>query len=92
MQWGYSLSLESTFVELSGIPGDGARLQVEGNESELAVQGDGFKSESKSARAGLSSVSSVTQSCPTLCNPMHHSTPGLLVHHQLLELTQIHVH
>ena len=36
--------------------------------------------------------SSVTQSCPTLCNPMNHSTPGLPVHHQLLEFTQTHVH
>ena len=36
--------------------------------------------------------SSVTQSCPTLCDPMNHSTPGLPVHHQLLESTQIHVH
>ena len=36
--------------------------------------------------------SSVTQSCPTLCDPMNHSTPGLPVHHQLLELTQTHVH
>ena len=36
--------------------------------------------------------SSVTQSCPTLCNPMNHSTPGLPVHHQLLEFTQNHVH
>ena len=36
--------------------------------------------------------SSVTQSCPTLCNPMNHSTPGLPVHHQLLESTQTHVH
>ena len=36
--------------------------------------------------------SSVTQSCPTLCNPMNHSTPGLPVHHQLPELTQTHVH
>ena len=36
--------------------------------------------------------SSVAQSCPTLCNPMNHSTPGLPVHHQLLEFTQIHVH
>ena len=35
---------------------------------------------------------SVTQSCPTLCNPMNHSTPGLPVHHQLLEFTQTHVH
>ena len=36
--------------------------------------------------------SSVTQSCPTLCNPLNHSTPGLPVHHQLLEFTQTHVH
>ena len=38
------------------------------------------------------SVSSVTQSCPTLCDPMNHSTPGLPVHHQLPESIQIHVH
>ena len=36
--------------------------------------------------------SSVTQSCPTLCNPMNRSTPGLPVHHRLLEFTQTHVH
>ena len=36
--------------------------------------------------------SSVAQSCPTLCDPMNHSTPGLPVHHQLPEFTQAHVH
>ena len=36
--------------------------------------------------------SSVTQSCPTLCNPMNCSTPGLPVHHQLPEFTQTHIH
>ena len=36
--------------------------------------------------------SSVTQSCPTLCAPLNHSTPGLPVHHQLPEFTQTHVH
>ena len=36
--------------------------------------------------------SSVAQSCPTLCNPMTRSTPGLPVHHQLPEFTQSHVH
>ena len=43
---------------------------------------------------GLSSVqfSSVAQSCPTLCDSMNHSTPGLPVHHQLPESTQTHVH
>ena len=36
--------------------------------------------------------SSVTQSCPTLCNPMNRSMPGLPVHHKLPEFTQTHVH
>ena len=36
--------------------------------------------------------SSVTQSCPTLCGPMDCSMPGLPVHHQIPEFTQIHVH
>ena len=36
--------------------------------------------------------SSVTQSCPTLPDPMNRSTPGLPVHHQLPEFTQTHVH
>ena len=40
----------------------------------------------------LFQFTSVTQSCPTLCNPMNCSTPGLPVHHQLLEFTQTHVH
>ena len=39
-----------------------------------------------------SQFSSVAQSCPTLCDPMYCSTPGLPVHHQLLELAQTHVH
>ena len=36
--------------------------------------------------------SSVAQSCPTLCEPMNCSTPGLPVHHQLSEFTQTYVH
>ena len=36
--------------------------------------------------------STVAQSCPTLCDPMNHSMPGLQVHHQLLESTQSHAH
>ena len=39
-----------------------------------------------------SQFTSVAQSCLTLCNPMNCSTPGLPVHHQLLEFTQTHVH
>ena len=37
-------------------------------------------------------LSSVAQSCPALCNPMNHSTPGLPVHQQLPEFTRTHVH
>ena len=36
--------------------------------------------------------SSVAQSCPTLCDPMNRSTPGLPVHHQIPEFTQTLVH
>ena len=48
----------------------------------------------KTSSLPLSSVqfSSVAQSCLTLCDPMSRSTPGLPVHHQLPEFTQIHVH
>ena len=55
----------------------------------LAVQGT-----LKSLLQYHSSVqfSSVAQSCPTLCDPMNCSTPGLPVHHQLPEFTQTHVH
>ena len=47
---------------------------------------------SGSSRFSSVQFSSVSQSCPTLCNPMNHSTPGLSVHHQLPEFTQTHVH
>ena len=40
----------------------------------------------------LIQFSSVTQSCPTLCDPMDCSMPGFPVHHQLPELAQTHVH
>ena len=40
----------------------------------------------------LVQFSSVAQSCPTLCDPMNHSTPSLPVHHQLPEFTQTHIH
>ena len=46
------------------------------------------------ASSPISSVqfSSVAQSCPTLCDPMNRSTPGLPVHHQLPEFTQTQIH
>ena len=44
------------------------------------------------AKFNSQSVSSVARLCPTLCNTMNCSTPGLPVHHQLLEFAQAHVH
>ena len=41
---------------------------------------------------GIFQFSSVAQLCPTLCNPMNRSTPGLPVHYHLPEFTQTHVH
>ena len=41
---------------------------------------------------GSVQFSSVTQSCPTLCDPINYSMPGFPVHHQLPEFTQTHVH
>ena len=43
-------------------------------------------------RAFWGQFSSAAQSCPTLCDPMDCSTPGLPVHHQLPELAQMHIH
>ena len=40
----------------------------------------------------VNQFSSVAQSCPTLCETMNHSMPGLPVHYQLLEFTQTHFH
>ena len=48
--------------------------------------------EIKSMERGKYQIRSVAQLCPTLYDPMNRSTPGLPVHHQLLEFTQTHVH
>ena len=45
-----------------------------------------------SQKVQFSQFRSVAQLCPTLYDPMNHSTQGLPVHHQLLEFTQTHVH
>ena len=59
-----------------------------------ALQADSLPSEppGKSIKGISVQFSSVTQSCPTLCDPIDWSTPGFPVHHQLPEFTQTHVH
>ena len=56
--------------------------------------GFNFRASTGLGKQTLGSVqfSSVSQSCLTLCDPMDSSTPGLPVHHQLLDFTQTHVH
>ena len=66
--------------------GHGNPLQYHGQRSLAAVHGI------TKCRTRLTLFSSVTQSCPTLCDPMDYSMPGFPVHHQLPEFTQTHVH
>ena len=72
--------------DLGSIPGLG-RSPGEGNGSHSSILAWRMPWTVQS-----SSVSSVAQSCPTLCDPMNRSTAGLPVHHQLLEFAQTHVH
>ena len=51
-----------------------------------------FDNINKDCSLNINQFSSVAQSCPTLCDPMNCSTPGLPVHHQLPEFTQTRVH
>ena len=77
----------------SGLPFPSPRdLPKPGNEHRSpTLQTDALPSEPPGKHASHSvQFSSVAQSCSTLCNPMNHSTPGLAVHHQLPEFTQIH--
>ena len=61
-------------------------LELTPEKDVLFITGDG-----KAMEYSVQFIS-VTQSCPTLCDPMNRSTPGLSVHHQLPEFTQTHIH
>ena len=85
-----SLSMEFSRQEYwSGLPflspGDFLNPGIEPGSP--ALQEDSLPTELE-----LYQFSSVAQLCPTLCDRMNRSTPGLLVHHQLPESTQTHVH
>ena len=70
------------------------QVQIFHNLSFLSLVYQMLNREMKPTAESCSSVqfSSVTQLCPTLCDPMDCSTPGFPVHHQFPELTQNHVH
>ena len=84
-----------SFSRRSSQPRDGTRIPSKGT-SNFSFVHPNINSTSKKRVVGMtfSSVqfSSVAQLCPTLCDPMNHSTPGHPVHHQLPEFTQTHVH
>ena len=74
-------------------PGDRPDPGIEPTTSvSPALPGGFFTTEPPGTPLLKHQFSSVTQSCPTLCDPMNCSTPGLPVHHQLLEFTQTHIH
>ena len=83
--------LQERILEWVAIPFSRESSQLRYQTRTSCVAGRFFAICGKEAQINTS-VSSVTQSCPTLCNPMNHSTPGLPVHHQLPEFTQTHVH
>ena len=56
------------------------------------IEGETLETVSELDMEQSDQIRSVAQSCPTLCEPMNCSTPGLLVQHQLPEFTQTHVH
>ena len=77
--WLWKVSMELRFIP---------RQRIKKQRHYFADRG----SYSQSCGFPSSSSSSVTQLCPTLCDPMNCSMPGLPVHHQLPESTQTHVH
>ena len=86
-----NLSLKQTNEE------NAQRNEIKGQGKPLTFPCGQFGSKQKISltyipSANLYQFSSVAQLCPTLCNPMNRSTPGLPVHHQLPEFTQTHVH
>ena len=81
-RWGKSRSSDRSFLWL---PNHSRRWVQPWNYKTLLLL-------ERKAITNLVQFSSVAQSCPTLCDPMNCSMPGLPVHHQLLEFTQTHIH
>ena len=89
--WGSETEQDSMVLAMSSA----CLLPVENFSQKISLIREVKNGETKeNSLRRLSSVqfSSVAQSCPTLCDPMNRSMPGLPVHHQLPESTQIHVH
>ena len=87
--------VESSDKTWSTGEGNGKPLQyscLENPRSSMKRPKDRTLKDELPGQFGSVQFSSVSQSCPTLCDPMNRSTPGLPAHHQLPEFTQTHVH
>ena len=71
-------------------PGDLPDLRID--LASLAFMADSLPLILQGSTSFIVQFSSVTQSCPTLCDPMNGDTPGLPVYHHLPAFTQTHVH
>ena len=88
---------EATWHKGSRLPGEQLFGGREGRDRRIKITKKPHMKINRLPMARISTstavqFSSVTQSCPTLGDPMNCSTPGLPVHHQLPEFTQTHVH
>ena len=88
---GLKLNIQETKIMTSGPI---TSWEIDGERVTEFILGGGAPKSLQMVNAAmkLKDFSSVAQSCPTLCDPMNRSTPGLPVYHQLLEFTQTHVH
>ena len=84
--------LQSRILEEVAMPSSRGSSQPRDQTCVSGIAGRLFTAEPPGKPLQKIQFSSVTQSCLTLCDPMNRSTPGLPVHHQLLEFTQTHVH
>ena len=86
--------LKSLLMKLKGESEKvGLKLNVQKNKIMASGPITSWKIDGKTIETVTDFIfSSVAQSCPTLCHPMNHSTPGHPVHHQLPEFTQTHAH
>ena len=84
--------LQERVLKWVAMPSSRGSSQTKGQTWVSCTVGICFIAEPPVKSLFLIQIRSVAQSCPTLCNPMNCSTPGLPVHHQLPEFTHTHVH
>ena len=97
--WGQTMTLHISWVKFPSSQGKSSSSTVHGpwpGSQSVALDYLSLwlplSTKPPNSSIGSDQIRSVAQSCPTLCDPMNHSTPGLPIHHQLPEFTETHVH